>query len=57
MMLSMSRVTVATDDLVVYYLNTLIEIYNVDMFSMYGAVLAAVRRIPYLMFMDPCIVI
>jgi len=40
MMLSMSRVAVATDDLVVYYVNTLIEIYNVDMCSIYGAVLA-----------------
>jgi len=46
MKLSISRVTVATDDLVVYYVNTLIKIYNLGICNMYEKVLAAGRRIP-----------
>jgi len=47
MKLSMTCVTVATDKLVVYYVNTLIKIYKVSMCNMYENVLAARRRIHY----------
>jgi len=45
MKLSISRVTVATDDLVVYYVNTLIKIFNVGICNMHEKVLAAGRLI------------
>jgi hypothetical protein len=47
MNLSVSKVTVATNDLVVFYVNTLIKIYNLFMYNMYEEVLTAGRHNPY----------
>ena len=48
MKLSRSRVTVATDDLVVVYVNTL---YNLGMYNMYEEVLAAGKHNPYFLLL------
>lgn len=47
MNLLMSCVTVATNDLVLFYVNTLIKIYNLAMYNLYEEVLAAGRHKAY----------